>query len=130
MQSPSSQYELIDLAHLSDLANGHVEEVKNLIEMYVRSTENNLKKLRQALKKGDAQQFCNTAHAAAGTSALLGIYRMRDLLRSLEQLGCKGDLKKASLLMPRVERLFYHVNQFLEVSQRPSARLTSHYERA
>ncbi len=125
MQPSPPYHELINLAHLTELANGHAKEMENLIHMYIRSTERNMEKLRQALKKGDAEQFGDAAHAAAGTSALLGIYRMRDLLRSLEQLGYKGNLKKASVLMPKVERLFHLVNQLLKVSQRPSSRLTS-----
>ena len=74
----------IDLPGLRDLTGGDVEFAADLVQSYVNSSAELLRKIRDCHVRGDRQQLARAAHQLAGASANVYAGPLRDLCSSLE----------------------------------------------
>jgi HPt (histidine-containing phosphotransfer) domain-containing protein len=110
----------VDLERLSDFAGGSLENFNELVCLYFKQTAEQLQQIRDALGVNDAEQAARIAHSSAGASATCGMVSIVPFLRQLEDLGQAGNLAESAQLLPRIEREFELLKQYLD-SHKPIA---------
>jgi HPt (histidine-containing phosphotransfer) domain-containing protein len=99
---------------LLEFTDGSPENLRELVELYLSQTTEQLEKLRAALAAADAAEVRRVAHSCAGASATCGMRHMVPLLRELERQGREGKLADADSLFEQTAREFQKVRLFLE----------------
>ena len=69
------------------------DEIRELLEIFLESSESDIDKLQQALMKGDAKQVADAAHSIKGASANLGFNDIFSVAKSLEQKARENSLE-------------------------------------
>jgi HPt (histidine-containing phosphotransfer) domain-containing protein len=103
----------VDLDNFTELAGNNAERARELADRYVRQTNEQLTKLRDAIATGVASDVKRIAHSAAGSSAMCGMNPMLALLRELERMGQTGQLGGAPRVYAQIEKEFGRIGQFL-----------------
>lgn len=75
-----------------------------VIAEFLRQGENDLATMRHALRQRDGAALADTAHALAGSAALLGARDLAESASELARLARGGDLDACAARLPRVER--------------------------
>jgi two-component system, sensor histidine kinase and response regulator len=104
----------VNMERLLDFADGNMENLRELITLYVTQTRVQLEQLEAAVQAGDAAEMRRLAHSCAGASATCGITRLVPLLRDMEHQGAEGKLTNARGLCQDVCREFEHIDSFLK----------------
>ncbi len=112
------------MERLLDFTDGNVDNLRELVTLYVSQTETQLNQLGAAVKASDAQEVRRLAHSCAGASATCGMRRIVAVLRELEHQGMEEKLSNATELWRAAETEFGSIRAFLE------AYLASHAELA
>jgi HPt (histidine-containing phosphotransfer) domain-containing protein len=98
---------------LMDLGGGDMESLKELVELYVKQTTEQIVQLGTAVRANQPEQVRHVAHSCAGASATLGMSRLVPLLRELERQGKAGQLTNAEALCADLAREFKRIQDFL-----------------
>ncbi len=69
------------------------DEMRELLEIFIESSESDLVKLKQALIEGDAKQVADAAHSIKGASANLGFMDIFSVAKNLEQKARENSLE-------------------------------------
>jgi len=104
----------VDMDRLLEFTYGDGEGLRDLIELYIRQTREQMGQMRSAINSGSAQELRRTAHSCAGSSATCGVKDLVPLLRELEQRGQEGNLANAEAVLAEAEQLFERARTFLE----------------
>jgi PAS domain S-box-containing protein len=104
----------VDLEHLLDASGGDEEEMRELTELYLGQTAEELANLKGALKAGLPKKVERIAHTCVGSSAICGMNAITTLFRELELIAGDGRLDDAAPLLEEVEREFDRIKFFLE----------------
>jgi CheY-like chemotaxis protein len=104
----------VDMDRLNDFTNGNLDDLRDLITLYLKQTTGQVEQLAAAIKAGSAQDVRRVAHSCAGASATCGMSRIVTFLRQLEQQGDEGNLANAPELSHQVEEEFKRIRAFLE----------------
>jgi CheY-like chemotaxis protein/HPt (histidine-containing phosphotransfer) domain-containing protein len=104
---------LVDMEHLMSFADGNPENVKELLQVYVGQTTEQLAQMRTELEKGDSYKVARLAHSCAGASATCGLVAIVPRLRALEHSADSGDLSPATALLAAIQREFERIQRFL-----------------
>jgi CheY-like chemotaxis protein/HPt (histidine-containing phosphotransfer) domain-containing protein len=86
-----SQQPPVEMERLLDFSDGSVDNLRELVTLYLKQTEDQLSQLTAAAAAGSAAEVRRLAHSCAGASATCGMVRIVPLLRELER---QGDEKK------------------------------------
>ena len=106
---------------LNDFTNGNVDELRDLITLYLTQTTGQVQELAAAVKAGSAPDVRRVAHSCAGASATCGMNRIVQFLRQLELEADEGNLAQAPELTHQVEEEFKRIRAYLEAQLgRPS----------
>ena len=89
--SEAGNYCVLNLERLQDSAGGDPELVRELIDLYVESTDSQLPALEEAVSSGDGEASRSVAHGIKGASAAMGAEEAAEAFRQLEVLGRGGD---------------------------------------
>jgi CheY-like chemotaxis protein/nitrogen-specific signal transduction histidine kinase len=108
------QEEPVDMARMHDFTDGHPEELRELITLYLSQTAEQLNELGVAVRQGVPPDVRRVAHSCAGASATCGMRRIVPILRELEREGFEGKLVNATRLYQRAQEEFQAIRQFLE----------------
>ena len=81
------------------LLDGDEELFAELVDLYRDNTEKVMKTLFEAADEGDLEGVANAAHAIKGSSANLGIERVREVSYRLETAGREGNVEPISELV-------------------------------
>jgi CheY-like chemotaxis protein len=103
----------VDMSRLLDFTDGDPENLRELIDLYLSQTEEQLEQLEAAVKAGAAQEVRRLAHSCAGASATCGMRRLVPLLRELELQGSEGQLTSATQLSRQAGEEFERIRSFL-----------------
>ena len=68
------------------------DEIRELLEIFLESSESDIDRLEQALTEGDAKQVADAAHSIKGASANLGFMDIFSVAKSLEQKARNNSL--------------------------------------
>jgi CheY-like chemotaxis protein/nitrogen-specific signal transduction histidine kinase len=104
----------VDISRLLDFTDGDPQNLRELAELYLSQTEEQLGQLEAAVQAGAAPEVRRLAHSCAGASATCGMRRLVPLLRELELRGSEGQLTSASQLSRQASEEFKRIRSFLE----------------
>jgi CheY-like chemotaxis protein/HPt (histidine-containing phosphotransfer) domain-containing protein len=103
----------VDLERLIDLSGGDNDGIRELTELYLTQTTDQLESLRRAVETNAVQDVERIAHKSAGASATCGMTAMVPPLRELERQGQAGDLHGAAALVAQAAKELERIRVFL-----------------
>jgi len=98
---------------LNSVIDGDVDGLRELTELYLKQTTNQLAQLEAAVRANRADEVRRVAHSCAGASATLGMTRLVPMLRDLEKQGASGALTNAAQVCENAAREFKCIQDFL-----------------
>ncbi len=123
--APAAQAPPVDMARLMDFTEGNQENLRELIELYLRQTSEQLEQLLAAIRASNAPEVRRLAHSCAGASATCGMARLVPLLRELERQGHEGQLTGAQRVCAEASQEFERIRLFLAPYQNGRADLAA-----
>ena len=103
----------VDLARLRMMAAGDGDDARELIEMYLKDTDERIARLHGLIEAQDAEEMTLEAHTLKGASATLGVGRMSEVALQLETFGLTGSFDEAPALVEALEAEFENVRTYL-----------------
>jgi HPt (histidine-containing phosphotransfer) domain-containing protein len=103
----------VDMDRLKDLTDGNEENLRELVELYIKQTGEQMEQIQTAVQANRTDEVRRVAHSCAGASATCGITRLVPLLRELERQGQEGKLTNAEELSRQATKEFEQVRTFL-----------------
>jgi len=114
VQPAASEEDPVDMDRLMEFTDGSEENLRELVDLYLTQTTEQLEKLRNSVAAADAAEVRRVAHSCAGASATCGMRQLVPLLRELESQGRDGKLTSAPGLCEQALREFQHIRSFLQ----------------
>jgi len=111
----------VEMDRLNSLVDGDMDSLRELIELYLKQTTQQLAQLEAAARANNADEVRRVAHSCAGASATLGMTRIVPMLRDLEKQGASGTLTNAAQLCETAAREFKLIQNFLAALPSPAA---------
>ena len=111
----------VDMDRLNSLVDGDLGGLRDLIELYLKQTTQQISQLEAAVRAQNASDVRRVAHSCAGASATLGMTRLVPLLRDLEKRGASGTLTNAAEVCEQAAREFQLIQHFLAALPAPAA---------
>lgn len=119
----SEQPLLVNMEHLSEIMNCDEELKRELVELYLRQTTEDLGKLKDAFAMQNSEEIKRFAHRMVGGSAACGMITIVDSLRELEFLAEVENLSDIPSVLMKVENEFKRICIFLrELISPPNTR--------
>jgi len=109
-----SQQPPVEMERLLDFSDGSVDNLRELVTLYLKQTEDQLSQLTAAAAAGSAAEVRRLAHSCAGASATCGMVRIVPLLRELERQGDEKKLVNAVELSRQSRAEFECIREFLD----------------
>ena len=81
----------LDLELLEEMAGLGIEDLRELIDAYLEQATEGMQKICSAIDAKNADEVADLAHRLAGSSAVCGMTSAMNMLRMLEQSGCKAN---------------------------------------
>jgi signal transduction histidine kinase/two-component SAPR family response regulator/HPt (histidine-containing phosphotransfer) domain-containing protein len=103
----------VEMDRLNSLIDGDANSLRELIELYLKQTSQQLMQLEAAVRANQTDEVRRVAHSCAGASATLGMTRLVPLLRDLEKQGATGKLVNAVQICENVAHEFKSIQNFL-----------------
>jgi HPt (histidine-containing phosphotransfer) domain-containing protein len=117
----------VDMERLLDFTNGNQDDLRDLVNLYLKQTGTQVQQLTAAVQAGSASEVRRLAHSCAGASATCGMARIVPLLRELERQGDAGKLTRATELSQRVGDEFKRISTYLEAYLAKQANLAARH---
>jgi CheY-like chemotaxis protein/HPt (histidine-containing phosphotransfer) domain-containing protein len=114
--SPAAPVEVIpvDLDRLLDLTDGSAENLRELVEMFLKQTNSQFEQMLGAIDGNNGDALRRLAHSCAGASATLGMTQMVPRLRELEKLGAAGTLSDVKPVFAAAAHEYQRVQEFIK----------------
>ena len=77
----------VDMERLLDFANGDIENLRELVDLYLQQTSKQIVQLASAVEALSGDEVKRLAHSCAGASSTCGMTGITPLLRELERQG-------------------------------------------
>ena len=103
----------VEMTRLMDLTEGNADSARELIEMFYKQTEKQLKQIEDAVHAGNAAEVGHVAHSCKGAGATLGMAQFAAVLLQLERLGKSGVLGGAEPICAAARSEFNKIRDFL-----------------
>ncbi|MGO8835991.1 MAG: response regulator, partial [Limisphaerales bacterium] len=103
----------VEMDRLNDLTDSNVDSIRELVDLFLKQTVQQLAQLEAAVKANKADDVRRVAHSCAGASATLGMVRFVPLLRELEKQGAAGALTNANEVYDQAAREFNLIQKYL-----------------
>ena len=110
---PAVEEPPVEMDILNDLTDGDADGLRELVELFLKQTTQQLAQLEAAVRANKAEDVRRVAHSCAGASATLGMTRFVPLLRKLERQGASGMLTSATQVYKDTAREFELIQHFL-----------------
>ncbi|MCX7867903.1 MAG: response regulator [Limisphaera sp.] len=107
--STPSEEPAVDMKRLLEFAEGDMDNLRELVSLYLQQTTQQLNQLRAAVSAGNAAEVRRVAHSCAGASATCGMRRITPLLRRMEARAEAGDLSELPQLLAQAEHEFQQI---------------------
>ena len=104
----------VDMERMTDLTDGNQDNLRELVEMYLKQTHKQFAQIEAAIREGNADSVRRVAHSCAGASATLGMTHLVPKLRELEKLGASGALTGAGEICDSAAREYARIQEFLK----------------
>jgi HPt (histidine-containing phosphotransfer) domain-containing protein len=103
----------VNMEALSEIMSFDEELKQELVELYLRQTNEDFGKLKKAFAMQDSVEVKRFAHRMIGGSAACGMTTLVDSLRELECLAETGNLNQIQSVLVRIENEFNRIRIFL-----------------
>ncbi len=103
-----------DDAQLEAITGGDTAFEREVLEEYLNSAPEDLRKIRDAVARGDAAATGSAAHALKGASATIGARGFAAIAFEMEQAGKAGDVPRAAGVLGRLEAEFVELTAVLQ----------------
>ena len=103
----------VEMDRLNSLTDNNAENLRELVELYCRQTSQQFAQIDAAIAANQPAEVRRVAHSCIGSSATLGMMRLGQLMRRLEQAGAAGTLTNALPICEDARREYQAVKQFL-----------------
>jgi CheY-like chemotaxis protein len=123
--APQAEEAPVDMSRMMDLTDGNMDQLRELVDMYLKQTQPQIGQMREAVRDGMADQARRVAHSCAGASATLGMTRLVPFLRELEKLGASGTLTGAGEICEHIAKEFERIREFLSLNPELAAVVAS-----
>ena len=104
----------VEMERLLDFTDGSLENLRELVTLYLTQTAEQLEQLEAAVAARNAGDVRRLAHSCAGASSTCGMKRLTTMLRELERQGLEGKLTTAPQLSIDANREFDRIRTFLQ----------------
>jgi CheY-like chemotaxis protein len=104
----------VNMERLLDFTNGNPDDLRELIALYLKQTNEQVDQLQAAVQGANAAEVRRLAHSCAGASATCGMVRIVPLLRELERQGNDNKLTSATDLARQISDEFKNIRLYLE----------------
>jgi signal transduction histidine kinase/HPt (histidine-containing phosphotransfer) domain-containing protein len=104
----------VEMDRMTDLTDGNQDQLRELVEMYLKQTSKQLAQLETAIHDNNAGAVRQVAHSCAGASATLGMVHLVPRLRELEKLGASGTLPGAGEIFQKTTHEYVQIQEFLK----------------
>ena len=104
----------VDMDRMKDLTDGNADNLRELVEMFLKQTHKQFAQIETAIGDGNADDVRRVAHSCAGASATLGMTHLVPKLRELEKLGGSGSLPGAEKICQAALHEYGRVQDFLK----------------
>ena len=98
--------EVFDRKVLLKRLDGDEEIFKEIIATFLEDAPHQVEKLKNALQEGDALRVERQAHLLKGAALNIGGNGLQTAALGLEMAGKEGDLRRAQLLIPKLDQEF------------------------
>jgi CheY-like chemotaxis protein/HPt (histidine-containing phosphotransfer) domain-containing protein len=115
----------VDMDRLNDFTNGNLDELRDLVELYLKQTTGQLEQLAAAVQAASAPEVRRVSHSCAGASATCGMSHIVQFLRQLELESEAGNLTHAAELTQKTQEEFQRIRAFLEAHLAARSHLTA-----
>jgi PAS domain S-box-containing protein len=109
-----SQRQPVDLSRIEETADGDVEFLAELVDLFLTDSASRLERMREAAEAGDAARLAQEAHALKGASANFGALHVPEIALELENIGRQGTPESAVLALQALEAELALVRRHLE----------------
>ena len=97
-----------------------VSFLRELIQIYLDDSPQQIAEIEQSLTKGDAPRLTRAAHSLKGSSANFGASQLRAICEKIEHLGRTAALSEVPAQLPELQAEYARVKAALE-GQLPAA---------
>ncbi len=104
----------VDVDRLNEFCDNDPGQMRELMNLYTGQTDSQLRDLKAAVARGDAEETRRLAHACCGASSQCGIIVLAGQMRELEGAASEGNLEIADKLLTASEKEFAGVRAFLD----------------
>jgi len=113
MHAEEREITVLNMERLSESSGGDAELMGELIQLYVRDTEEKLPGLEQSVKAGEAIHAGNVAHGIKGASAAVGAEEAAAAFLALERLGRSGETIGLQEALEEARAAFHRAREHL-----------------
>ncbi len=103
----------VDMERLLDFANGDMDNLRELVELYLQQTAKQIAQLTSAIEARSGDEVKRLAHSCAGASSTCGMTGIAPMLRELERQGLEGLQPDAPQLAQQTGKEFERIKNFL-----------------
>ena len=121
----SAEEPCVDMERMTDLTDGNNDNLRELVEMYLKQSHKQFAQMAAAIRDGKADDVRRVAHSCAGASATMGMTRLVPILRVLEKLGADGTLIGAGPICENAAGEFARIREFLKTQPELAATVTN-----
>ena len=115
---PAAEEPPVDIERLIDLAGGDDAGLRELTDLYLNQTTEQLQGLKVAVETGAMQDVERIAHKSAGASATCGMNAIVPHLRELERQGHQGKLSDGLELVSKAGKELERIRNYLNNRRR------------
>lgn len=109
----SANAEPVDLKRLEEFTDGSFENLRELVELYLGQTVEQLSDLDKAIASANPDEIRKLAHKTAGSSATCGMDALSVVLRQIEGQAAEQQISCARSLFAEAQAEFRRVQTFL-----------------
>ena len=102
-----------DMERMLDFADGDMNNLQELVDLYVKQTGGQLEQLEAAVVAQNASEVRRLAHSCAGASATCGMAKLVVFLRDMEKKGFEQKLAGTPELCAQAIKEFECIRDFL-----------------
>jgi two-component system sensor histidine kinase/response regulator len=103
----------VDMARLWDASNGDAQFMRELADLYIDQTTEQLGFLKEAVAKRSAADIERIAHRCKGGSGSCGVMTLSKMFFELERRGREENLDNVDQIFAEIEREYARVQTFL-----------------
>ena len=112
--SPAIPEDPVDMSRMNEFTEGNPESFKELAQLYLTQTTEQLEHLEAAVANANALEVRRLSHSCAGASATCGMRFLVPLLRQLERESAEGNLTNSKALSDQCLVEFARIRHFLD----------------